>query len=48
MNELKKLEIDIHATAQFQADALVAGEIELLMSILPELLQALQQITEKA
>jgi hypothetical protein len=46
LNELKKLEIEIHATAQFQTDALVDGEIELLMSIMPQLLQELALITE--
>ena len=46
MNELNKLEIEIKTKLQLKNDALMPGEIELLMSILPELLQALQIITE--
>jgi hypothetical protein len=40
------LEVAIHAKPEFKLDALVAGEIELLMSILPELLLELELITE--
>jgi hypothetical protein len=38
--------ITIHAKPEFKLDALVDGEIELLMSILPELLLELELITE--
>jgi hypothetical protein len=47
LNEHKKLKIDIHAMPQLQTDALVDGEIELLMSILPQLMEELALITEE-
>jgi hypothetical protein len=45
-NEQTHLEIEIQEKVQLKSDVLVPGEIELLMSILPELLQELQTITE--
>lgn len=40
------LEIAFYTKPEFKPDVLVPGEIELLMSILPELLLELELITE--
>ena len=45
-NVQKNLEIEIQVKPAFQSDVLLDGEIELLMSILPELLLELALITE--
>jgi hypothetical protein len=46
VNEQKNLEIEIQTKLQLDSDVLMDGEIELLMSILPELLKELLIITE--
>ena len=44
--EQDHLKIEIQEKVQLRSDVLVPGEIEILMSILPELLQELQIITD--
>ncbi|MBC7787998.1 MAG: hypothetical protein H7Z18_11370 [Methylophilaceae bacterium] len=47
-NEQKKLDIEIHVKPAFQSNVLLDGEIELLMSVLPELLLELALMSEVA
>lgn len=45
-NEQKNFEIEIHIKQAFHSNVLLDGEIELLMSILPELLLELTLMSE--
>lgn len=46
MSDQINLEVEIQTKLQLKNDVLMPGEIEVLMSILPELLEELQIITE--